>query len=1056
MTFSTLLWRNLRYYWRTNVAVIVGVATAVAVLAGALLVGDSVRGSLRDLVLGRLGRTDSIIAGTNFFRAALAGELKSPAYAMIALEGVVAHSSGRTASKVAIYGVDDGFWKFHGVALHGEAPSARTVRLSPALADEFGAKEGDSVVLRLDKPSDIPLESLHGRKDESVRTIRFTAGKPLPSDSLGEFALRPQQAAVRALFVSLPRLQRELQQQGKANLILVSGPTPDLSRAATLEDMGIRIKRVGDQLSIETSGMIVNQALEKAIRDTAPAQPVLTYLVNTIRTNGRQVPYSLVAALDTKTIVPGADGLILNDWTARELNAKPGDTVQMDYYVWTDGRIETRSTEMKLSAVTPIQGAAADRNYAPEYPGITEANTIHDWDPPFPMELNRIRKQDEDYWDRYRTTPKAFLPIAKGQQLWGSRFGNVTSMRVSGNDPAAFAQALRAKLDPAAMGLAVVPVRADGLAASRGATDFGEYFLYFSFFLVVSALLLVGLFFRLGVEQRYRELGLLRALGFPVAQLSGLFLREGAVLAAIGSVIGIAAAAAYAWFILYGLRTWWVDAVGTRLLQLHVNPISLVGGALGGLLTALAVVFFTMRRLRASSPRALMQGSAGSPAPKQATRAKRIAILCALLGAACLAAAIARVMDPAGGFFGAGALFLIAALAAQRLWLAGDISQPTTIWRLGLRNATYRPGRSVLSIALIAFATFLILALTAFRQEGASNDPAKRPGTGGYALVGESVLPVIHNPGAAAGRAELAFPQSAESLFANTQVVPLRLRPGDDASCLNLYAPRNPRVLGVPRALIDTAEFPLADHVKWSTLLDPGPVIPAFVDANSLQYVLHKSVGDEIEVGGARFRIEGALKDSIFQGELIISEDNFKRAFPNEQGYRMFLVRAPLDKTAAITQVMEDRLTDYGLDLKGTVERLNEFHRVENAYLSTFQALGGLGLLLGTIGLGAVLLRNVLERRKELALLRAVGYQPKQLASMVLAENTLLLACGLAVGAVCAALAIAPALIERGKSLPLPAMALLLIAVFAAGMIASVAAVKAALRSPLLSALRSE
>ena len=60
-----LLLQSLSYYWRTNVAVVLGVATAVAVLAGALLVGDSVRGSLRDLVL-RLARLTCQIFNSNY------------------------------------------------------------------------------------------------------------------------------------------------------------------------------------------------------------------------------------------------------------------------------------------------------------------------------------------------------------------------------------------------------------------------------------------------------------------------------------------------------------------------------------------------------------------------------------------------------------------------------------------------------------------------------------------------------------------------------------------------------------------------------------------------------------------------------------------------------------------------------------------------------------------------------------------------------------------------------------------------------------------------------
>src|SRR5947208_17061561 len=98
MTNQILIKASLTHYWRTNFAVILGVATAVAVLSGALLVGDSVRASLRELALQRLGNTDLVIAGNNFFRAQLAADLQAqPDFAanfraacpLIALPGVV-------------------------------------------------------------------------------------------------------------------------------------------------------------------------------------------------------------------------------------------------------------------------------------------------------------------------------------------------------------------------------------------------------------------------------------------------------------------------------------------------------------------------------------------------------------------------------------------------------------------------------------------------------------------------------------------------------------------------------------------------------------------------------------------------------------------------------------------------------------------------------------------------------------------------------------------------------------------------------------------------------
>ena len=169
-------------------------------------------------------------------------------------------------------------------------------------------------------------------------------------------------------------------------------------------------------------------------------------------------------------------------------------------------------------------------------------------------------------------------------------------------------------------------------------------------------------------------------------------------------------------------------------------------------------------------------------------------------------------------------------------------------------------------------------------------------------------------------------------------------------------------------------------------------------------------VGDELVMDGAngplKLRVVAALSDSIFQSELLMSEKNFLRLFPAEEGYRMFLIDVPNTQQAAVVSTtLEDRLSDFGFDVVATDERLANFHRVENTYLSTFQMLGGLGLALGTLGMAAVLLRNVFERRRELALLRAVGYNSSHFAAMVITENVLMLCCGLAVGFVCALLA---------------------------------------------------
>src|SRR6185436_8805033 len=101
-----------------------------------------------------------------------------------------------------------------------------------------------------------------------------------------------------------------------------------------------------------------------------------------------------------------------------------------------------------------------------------------------------------------------FIALGLGQELWQSRFGKLTSLRLTPREgqtlaemQPAFEQSLLAALDPLHAGFAILPTRAQALEAARGATDFGEYFLYFSFFLVISALMLSALFFKLGIEQ---------------------------------------------------------------------------------------------------------------------------------------------------------------------------------------------------------------------------------------------------------------------------------------------------------------------------------------------------------------------------------------------------------------------------------------------------------------------------------------------------------------------------------------------------------------------------
>ncbi|MEJ2245020.1 MAG: FtsX-like permease family protein [Acidobacteriota bacterium] len=1115
---ARLIFRSLFHYWRTNLPVIAGIATAVAVMSGALMVGRSVRGSLKDLLFERIGNTEAIITADRFFSEDLAVKMSlyGSACPIVYLKGVLIQESSRMRMhKVNVYGVDERFWTFQGMpdqAFHDD----RAALIGSPLAQQMDVDIGDVVLLQVEMQQSIPREWVYGQRESMGKTVRLTCRNILPSDMLGEFALRSTQGDVYSIFVPISRLQEDLDQPALANAILLTDTDSDalgslkntLVRNLALEDLGLKLKDLqsGKGFLLESHRILLTDPIADAAVQSAKdtglsASPVYTYLANSIRANGSSIPYSAITAADLdqgamksiemdsaeNVVYPdsGVAPIYLTDWAARDLNASPEDSIEVEYFIWLEaGKLVTRTMQCYMAGVVATSGEVND-SLAPDIPGITGAGTIASWDPPFPLDLKRIRKKDEDYWDRYRATPKAFVPLSVGQQLWETRFGKLTSVRFSlnnGKDMEAakqeFTEIFLSRLKPENSGFLIQSIKEKGVAASRGSTDFAEYFIYFSFFLIISAMLLAVLFFKLTIEQRVKEIGILKVAGVEGAWLRRLFFSEGLILSALGCIVGIVGSLLYGSLMVYGLRTWWMGAVGTSRLTLHFNWQDLAAGAVSGLCFSLATVAWTIRVLKRNSPRSLLTGTLESIAV-QGRRARILGMVSVFSAAAALTLLIAATFGALSqlvGFFVAGFLSLVSILCATAYSLRRYNPRPITgngwpaLLRLGIRNARHRPGRSLLCAALIASATFTIVSTEAFRRSPDSISLQRDSGTGGYPYLAEASLPVIHDLNSTDGREALGIRMTSD--FDSVRFVSFRERPGDDTSCLNLYTPQEPKILGVPVSFLKSGRFSfkssLASNPEQSKnpwlLLDaelPDGAIPAIADANTIQYILHLSVGSDLTIqtgdgSPARLRFAAALDDSIFQGGILISETNFLKIFPDLEGYRFFLIDMTEPDDEAAIQPLKESLGYWGIRIESSLERLSSFHEVENTYLSTFQSLGTLGLILGTLGLATVLLRNVLERRSELALLRAAGFRRRILSGIVLSENILLLLWGSGTGIACALISIAPALYSRGDSLPILMVVLVLIPVLIAGILASLAAVIAVFRSPLLPALRSE
>ena len=866
------------------------------------------------------------------------------------------------------------------------------------------------------------------------------------------------------------------------------------------------------------------------------ARPVLTYLVNQLRSGTNAAPYSMVTAARGPWTPPDMrdDEILVNQWLADDLRLQPGDPLDLTYFLAESGaRLVERTNRFRVRAVVPMTGLHADRTLMPEFPGLAKAESTHEWDAGFPLK-HKIRDQDERYWKNYRGTPKAFVTLRAGQAMWGNRFGQLTSIRFpvpADETPGAFLKKLEDTLapqfDPASFGLRFEPVRKQALAAANQSQDFGGLFIGFSFFLIAAALILMGLLFQFGMEQRAAEVGTLLALGFTPKQVRRLFLLEGAALALAGGVIGALGGIGYAWLMLRGLTTIWRDAIGAPALAFHLTPLTLGIGLVSAVVISALTVWVVLRKQARRPARELLAGEGGEAASAKSEGGSRgawsaLGCLVCVAGLVVWALLKGETANPEV-FFSAGTLCLIGGLALVSWWLgrAGfggatslspqargrddkDVAAPFTLASLGVRGCTRRRKRSLAVAALLASGVFLIASIGVFRLDANADAQQRSSGTGGFALIGQSAMPVTKDLNTPEGR---DFFGLDEKEFSGVSFVPLRVRDGDDASCLNLNHAQKPRLLGVrPESLAGRGAFTFAKVGQASrlsqtasgaensaerpadskpsapprtggtpVLLSPWMLlrkdqslltsatneIPAIGDAASIQWALGKSVGDMLDYTDERgrtfkLRLVGAVANSILQGNLIIDEAEFVKRFPSESGYRMFLIDAPTNRVAQVSAALSRGLQDVGLELTPSARRLAQFNAVQNTYLNTFQVLGGLGLLLGSAGLGVVVLRNVLERRAELALLLAVGFRRRQLHWLVLGEHGALLGLGLAVGLGSAAVAVLPALLSPAAELPLRSLGVTLAAVCMVGLIATWGAAWLALRGPLLEGLRSE
>ncbi len=1089
--------RSLWFYRKQHLALFAGTLISTAVLTGALIVGDSVRYSLKHLVDVRLGSTrHALQAGDRFVRTELAADLAREAgtevIAVNILKGVGVNPDAELqANKLQVVGIGGDFAGFMGVDIPALAPEE--VLVSGNLAGRLQLSAGSTLILRVEDVDVIPLNAPFAREAKPSVGLRLTVKDVLDDGRMGRFGLRNNQVAPYNVFLDRDYLAGALQIEGKANVLLAAGDAgPEASLALNEAlgvswkpaDMNIMIKNLPGRGKVEVTSerIFIDDPVAHILQQAAPEpEKILTYLVNAIDHDGASTPYSFVSAATTPYMEDGLpeNSILINDWLAADQGVAAGDTLRLDYFVVGPLRkLVEKSHSFEVRSVIGTGTAPVDSTLMPPYPGLSEAGNCRDWDTGIPIDLKKIRDKDEFYWDDYKGTPKAVISLEAGRSLWANEFGSYTAFRFEAAQitGAELGNLLVKALNPEDLGLVFTPVYTQGLGAAENSVDFGELFLSLSFFVIAAGVLLTVLLFSLQAQYRMPESGLLSAIGFSRGRIILSRLYEAALVALLGGAAGAVAGIGYNKAVMLGLNTVWGDAVNSDVLYIQVNISTILTGGLSGFLLSVAAVFLVTRaRLRQPLNGLLRNVSTWSGrARRSRTRFPSIAAIAGFGGALLLLSysVWSGIDRSASLFLSAGGLFIVGALALMHLLLVrlstASRSGRPGILALALRNAARGRGRSVTTIALLSLGVFTIIITGANRKTFYGADLDKGSGTGGFSFWVETTMPLHEDLSVAGAMTDYGLD---EQELAGTSIYQVMTLEGDDASCLNLNQVEKPRILGV-----DVDAFTARNAFSFAGILkgvDPGDpwtelrktydvgVIPAFADQTVITWSLKKKIGDTLrylnEEGDLlKLVLAAGLDNSIFQGNILIGREHFAKNFPSAGGASVMLLDVPPGRMEAVSGELERGLNDYGIELTSTSRRLARFNAVQNTYLAVFMVLGGLGVIIGTIGLGIVIARNLLERKEELALLAAVGFSRKHLGRLVMAENLLLLATGLVVGILAAFIGILPSLLSPAFALQGSFVIWLVVGVLLSGLVWVWLPVRSMLGRPLAMSLRNE
>jgi len=788
--------------------------------------------------------------------------------------------------------------------------------------------------------------------------------------------------------------------------------------------------------------------------------PMLTYFWNSLSFGNRSVPYSTITAFDASRDMEFGlftdngsleelegsleeNEIMLNNWTAERLQVRIGDSVTMNYSI-IDNLYTVHYLKEKFTVkyIVDLKGKASDPMLMPSFPGIEGKTSAFEWDPMFPIDLAMISDADEDYWHENGGTPKAFINLETGIGLWKTDIGNITQIRFSPQDGMNLSET-KGQLENILNGnitmedafLSILTVKRDALDAAEGIELFTEMFPAFSCACIIASAILIVLLITLGIDSRTTEIGLLRTFGFRKGTIRNIFLLEGSILTIVGGLIGMFLGLLFGAFIITGMNTFWSPIVEDSAVRFYYTSNALIIGFCAGCIISILTmgiglhyegkrsVILALRRI----PQPVV-GSRRSHPGWKGIRMSEIAGCVILITASMFLYSFIESGSVLLLFFVSGFMMVIGLLLlfhALLMRIKGSLLpdwcmsarsiHAENLWPFGfaLRNVARDTKRSVITVILFSITLFVLVSLT-INLQGImyDRDRAVEDGGGGYQIMGESTNPIFADLSDECSREENGI---HSRVFDELEVEQFRTKGDVGGTCSNLNRQASPRIIGANETFFHDSLFEFTDHTRlgeqdddpWDLLKHTGAggEIPAIGDYNTIVWILDLELDSTIQVQDeygrtVNFRIVGIIENSIFQGSLIIWDGYFDSLYPTDPGFSLFLFRSHESDLGPQIRGLEHELDEYGFDAYTVESVVVKNIEVENTYISVFQVILIFGVIIGTLGAGVVVSRNMMERRLEMGILRSIGFSKKMLIKTMVVENSFIILSGILIGTI--------------------------------------------------------